>query len=269
MAANDYYNPTPSYHIPAVDFDTPPPPPPASDKPSNREKTSRSKDYMRPVSPTRSPFDDYTHATASYPPTPPEPGRVRRQYSGSHAADGRQQDPYADNVPLRDYPADSGAGRSGGKNGQTGFQPEMENGGFPPNDNPNMPPKKKGRFGRRRFNPMNPKDRTPWFVYIMTLIQVTVFVVELVQNCKCSTTRSHPLGLDRTGPNRIITDSPRSYSHQISHRRQTPVQPHDRTVESSVDCHGGEVSTLHAIHARGAGFEHPSQMALSQHDDDG
>jgi len=42
--------------------------------------------------------------------------------------------------------------------------------------------------------------KVPWFVYFMTLVQVTVFVVEIIKNCRCCQSRGHGLKLTRSQP---------------------------------------------------------------------
>lgn len=226
MAANDYYRSTPSYQIPTVDFDSPPPPPPpASEKPSNRHRPAHSNGKVSPVSPVLSPFDDraYPSTHHHHPPTPPEVGRVRRQYTGSHPGSRNNSDPFADNLPLRDYPGypsntDSYERKTSSQNG---FHPEMER-GYQPHEDPVMASDLDGstkrKRGRGRFNPFNPKNRTPWFVYLMTLIQVSVFIGELVHNC---TFCSLDVSCSRetrllTRPTAVLTRSPIAIKPQFN-----------------------------------------------------
>ena len=188
MAAKDHYGSTPAYHIPDVNFDNPPLPPPASEKPSNTRRISIGASGPATFSsPVRSPFDDDTYTT-SYPPTFPEPGRIRTQYSGSRTATTQPEDPFADNVPLRQYPSYQGSDHHTGNTPmQRGTNVAEDSERFPqgePNTAPELEGGKRRRRGRRQFDSMNPKGRTPWFVYFMTLVQVTVFIGELEHNCE-------------------------------------------------------------------------------------
>ncbi|KAI9828790.1 MAG: hypothetical protein M1832_001895 [Thelocarpon impressellum] len=167
MAANEYYQGSQAYRLPPIDFhDQAPPPPPASEKPLSPSKSGPAS-VARPADP--SPFDDYAYATQA------GPARDNRPGAGG---DPYHQNPFADDVPLREYPS---PGAPGGPKGQSPqqFDPALES-GLPPPD-PDVDGRKK-KSGKRRFNPLNPKGRTPWFVYIMTLIQITVFIVEIAKN---------------------------------------------------------------------------------------
>ena len=181
MAANEYYyGGDASYHLPPIDFDDRPPPPPASEKPYPSPTGKRPNVFVSPVSPVESPFHDH-----SYPSQASHPGNSRPSYGqepSSYSPDAAN--PFADDVPLRQYPSQGQSPPLEPKDssGQQ-FHPGLEN-GLPPSPDQEATGQKRGKRSKRRFNPLNPKNRTPWFVYIMTLIQITVFIAEVANNCK-------------------------------------------------------------------------------------
>lgn len=142
MAANDYYNT--SYH-------------------------GRREDAPLPATPS-SPFDDHTypyqHPQSSY-----------SSFAGASSRnDGR--DPFTDQhaVPMHDYTPNKHTSQSS----EVPIVPE-------PYDDPFVRDAKRSRWGRRRGGRNNTKKgwfsgRITWVCYILTLIQLVVFIVEIVKN---------------------------------------------------------------------------------------
>jgi len=65
--------------------------------------------------------------------------------------------------------------------------PSSQNTTYPPSPesqgiNPALLPPKRSRKKRKRKGLFS--GRIPWFVYFLTLVQITVFIVEIVKNCK-------------------------------------------------------------------------------------
>ena len=136
---------------------------------------SRPQETNDPVSPFEAPFDDHVY--------PARPGQGGKQYDSQstlgsdtryygQGGGGRlEQSPsFQDNIPLRDHP-----GMPGKDNISTDHV----------YDAPQPSRLEAGEAGRpSRFTRMlkNPKGRIPWLVYILTTIQVAVFIVEIVKN---------------------------------------------------------------------------------------
>jgi len=182
MASNDYYNqnPYPTNYRPY----NPPPPsaaaPPYTTHPPSRAgttRTQRTQDITSPVSPFEAPFDDHVYPLH-------QPSRFESQstlgqdtrYYGPQSGSGRLDGGgnYADDIPLRDHPA------------------------TPAKDSPNISTdhvydadptiqaasleegrKGNGGSGLGRFGV---KGRIAWVTYLLTTIQVIVFIVEIIKN---------------------------------------------------------------------------------------
>ena len=167
MAANDYYNqPSSGQYGRPLNYDAPLPP-----------------------LPTSSPL--YSSQKPSFPPSPYEspdsasrPHRSQTSFGSDSAyygagRGGRVQEPtaYADNIPLRSHAQNN---RSDEWTGQT-QQPYSPDEAERPSDS--------GRGGRRSRSKAKRRKgffsgKIPWVVYILTLAQITVFIAELVKNCK-------------------------------------------------------------------------------------
>ncbi len=190
MAANEYYNPSsrnqtpqPQAYTPYQGYDRPVPPGPAPSyhsQPPSRVGTVRTQDITSPVSPFEAPFDDHVY------PAPQRPqqhgfdsqstlGSDTRYYGGGAPLD--EQNSYQDNIPLRDHP---------------GLPMKDNNSTDHVYDATNAPAHlEDGRMNNRLSSAMgldtlkNRKTRIPWVVYILTTIQVAVFIAEIVKNGKC------------------------------------------------------------------------------------
>lgn len=165
MAANDYYNNHSSpygHEEPHTYGDpTPPPPPPSSSKPYPISTSTSS---------TSIPYHDYG----------------RNQYNGSHQTLGsdfgyygngaqgglHENDQYADNIPLK-----SNAQKVPGQDDWL-----AQNTQYPPSPEAQRPPPLDDRKRRRAAGWFSGK--IPWFVYFVTLVQISVFIAEIVKNGK-------------------------------------------------------------------------------------
>ena len=167
MAANEYFNSGTWNTRPPIDYNAPLPPVPPSEpgKASGYPTTN--------VQHIASPFDDHAYPASDY---QSQPYGRNQDYYEAGGGSGHQLDPSADYIPLTNHPSNAASDDRHGKN-QPLYNPGFGGGAAELGD-------VKDRPKRRRRNPKNPKGRTPWFSYIMTLIQVTVFIVEIAKNCK-------------------------------------------------------------------------------------
>src|SRR6266536_4977875 len=163
MAANDYYNSQPSqdqgYHNRFYDQHSPAPPPESS-KPGNP---------FNALTSSNSPYNDHGYG---------DPHRQSQQTLNSDTgyyggAGGRLHDSvsYADNIPLKTHAQSNTSEEWAPQNPHEPHSPESQRPG--PLQDLGRRPKKKVRFLSRQ---------TPWFVYIITLVQLTGFIVEIVRN---------------------------------------------------------------------------------------
>lgn len=161
MAANEYYNPSPSRSgrrsNPTSLNKTLPPDPYAA---YNPRPTHPSPSYMT------SSFEDtsyhpYADQSQQSLPSP--------YYSTGGGGRDHEPNPYADDVPLRQYP-------DKGDSGMAMHDPLPDDPTVidRPLQSPVRRRRKKGFFARRQ----------PWVVYIFTFIQVVVFIAELIKNGK-------------------------------------------------------------------------------------
>jgi hypothetical protein len=160
MAANDYYNtsfPANGQHPQHGNSNNAPLPP----LPGNQSTQS--------ISPVPSPFDDHRYEYSSsqnltqhqQPPAGYGDTGYYGASSKNHTPQGYQPDPFADHnaIPLRSQST---------KIHRLNTDPEGHRGGGTPH-------KKKGWFS----------GRVTWVVYILTTVQVAVFVGELIKNGEC------------------------------------------------------------------------------------
>lgn len=223
MAANDYYNqnpssrhqtPQPQPYAPYQGYDRPTPPGPAPSyhsQPPSRVGTAplpQPHDITSPVSPFEAPFDDHVYPA-------PQPSRFdsqstlgadTRYYGGGTPLTG--QSSYQDNIPLRDHPGTlgkdnstdhvyDGAGNSTDHVYDAATAPaNLEEG------------RKKNRFSAAMgLDTLNKrKTRIPWVVYVLTLVQVVVFIVEIVKNAQLtgSPIEIHPSFNPMIGPSPYV-----------------------------------------------------------------
>jgi len=172
MAANDYFNPQFSrpqpqpYHSYGSEAA-----PPYSSKAPSYSSPSRPSEQS-PVSPFEAPLDDHV-----YPARPQDSqysfGQDSTYYSqggGGRPAQGSVSS-FRDDIPLRAHPKHTGETDHVYDAGDPRITPTL--------GDPMEPPK--SRLGLGFFK----KDgRIPWVVYILTIIQFSVFISEIVKNGK-------------------------------------------------------------------------------------
>ena len=166
MAANDYYNPAPSRHGADASL---PPLPPSELSPSIYKTIS----YRSGVSDNEVSLISPTYPDSNY--IEPRPNMYKHESQQSAVPESL----YSDQIPLRPRPhpisrelpdmgtyADDGLRSSddSGRGRKQGWR-------------------KKGFFA----------GKVPWVVYTLTLLQVIVFIVELVKNCKFGPQHLSPL----------------------------------------------------------------------------
>jgi len=169
MAANEYYHPQPTRPNDHLSFNMNAPLPPVP-------STSPSPSRQHTVSPISSPFDDHSY---------PDP-HVSQQslYSDGHyngagsGGRGDNQSPFADDIALKDRSPNNGDHRAWDQTYHPGLEDNQQ---LQPLDGDGLG---KGRKRRLRGFPFNSSGRVPWVVYFFTLVQVTVFIAEIIKNCK-------------------------------------------------------------------------------------
>lgn len=251
MAANDYYNPTatgannslpphpqyPSHNTPDQPLhpqhpshnthDVPPvstTPYPTSD-PFAARPTNAS-----PISPFETPFDDRIYP-AGRPPNQPYGsqstlGQDSRYYG--QGGGGRPQDStgsFRDDIPLTNQasvpPKDH-------------YANEQDHVYDAPIRPANLEAGRPNRTSRIPRTPKKSKWKQPWICYIFGLIQVIVFIVEIVRNCEL------PVVLQ------ISRLTARSTTHWFADRHQTKFQLHDRPHARSSDSPRSKICALYA-----------------------
>lgn len=242
MAANDYYNTT-SYSSPATHNRTDAPLPPT---PGNHSTTS--------ISPVTSPFDDHTGYTypssqnlASHPApigysntsyhgaaSPPldSQSHFNRHYDSQpgHGGGGYQGDPFADQnaIPLRE------------QHGKMDASPTRYQEGGVYERNFGGPHEKRGKKKKGWLS-----GRVTWVVYILTTVQIGVFVGELIKNGMFL--RRIPL---RMWCWQLGANDMHRRPNRNSHSNQTAVQHHDWPLALRSHQYGRPLPALHAQHPR-------------------
>jgi hypothetical protein len=200
MAANDYYNtssrhqtPQPQAYTPYQGYDRPTPSGPApsyhSGPPSRVGTVPPPHDITSPVSPFEAPFDDHVYPAGRQNAYDSQStlGADTRYYGGGTPLTG--QSSYQDNIPLRDHPGTLGKENTtehvyNGAEGAGNSTDHVYDAGAAPAHLEEGRKKKKNRFSAAMgLDTLNKKKtRIPWVVYVLTLIQVIVFIVEIVKN---------------------------------------------------------------------------------------
>ena len=199
MAANDYYNPSLHHedrHTPQPQYqsyNSPQAPPstalpPYTSQPPSRPQTARPTE-ISPVSPFEAPFDDHVY---------PMGGTAQRYGNDSQStlgADSRyygqgggghmdSTNSFRDDIPLRDHTALPAQGASTDHvydAGDPGAPSHLNNQNS--NQYNQQYPVEEGRANRKSgLNFLKKKGRIPFVVYTFTLVQVIVFIVEIVKN---------------------------------------------------------------------------------------
>jgi hypothetical protein len=229
MAANDFYNT--SYSGTAHQKQSALPP-----LPSNQTQHS--------VSPVSSPFDDHT-----YPPYPTQSsgapggygdtsyhGTSNKPYSSSNRYDppAGQQDPFTDHnaIPLRHQPKMDGHNLNDGSPTRYNSDPEQ----YPLPGREKRSKKKKGWFS----------GRITWVVYTLTIVQIGVFIGELVKNGTSLHIQTHFYCYTQKSDEPLLTHKYR-HPNRHSHSTKTKCQHHDRALALRPHQHG---RPLHALHAQ-------------------
>ena len=166
MAANDYHNfSTPNGYSSRRQYDHALPPLPI---PTSRFSSYAPSQAQSPLSPFDSPVHD-PHSAQRH------QSRQSLGNEGEYFGDSRGANPYTDDIPLRSHAQPQRVGDG-----------KMEAGEYPSHEDPTLPRKeRKMRQSRRRRKKTGFfSGKVPWVVYGLTLIQITVFIAEIVRNCK-------------------------------------------------------------------------------------
>ena len=184
MAANNYYGTPTRDERPAVDYNAPlPPVPPAT--------PGKSSNVTSGTSSATSPIADDAYATPygqhfnghhdAYAPVYEQTPDGHQPYQGSSSEyfgpNGGRDDygannPFADHIPLKTQTSNLSASHQA-------YNPESDLG-----STEHVEAGRKRRKGRPETTD-GEKRRVPWFVYTMTVIQIGVFVGEVIRNGKC------------------------------------------------------------------------------------
>ncbi|TVY18214.1 putative rhomboid protein [Lachnellula arida] len=224
MAANDYYNPSSHHedlHTPQPQYQSynyPPAPPSTSlpaytSQPPSRPQTARPTE-ISPVSPFEAPFDDHVY---------PMGGTAQRYGNDSQSTLGADSKYYGqggggrmdstnsfrDDIPLRDHtaaPAQDSSTDHVYDAGDPGA-PRHLNNHYSNQYNQQYPPVEEGKANRKSgLNFLKKKGRIPFVVYTLTLVQVIVFIVEIVKNAQLtgSPIEIHPSFNPMIGPSPFV-----------------------------------------------------------------
>ena len=188
MAANYYYNPSSRQdQTPQPYYQSYSPQPPLSSAPSYHSQPpslhpslpSRNPSVASPVSPFEAPFDDHVYPAGG------SDGQHRMDSQSTLGADSRyygqggggRQDSttsFRDDIPLRDHPgAPSKSNFEGNDHVYDASDPTA-----PPHLMEEARPKRRSRLDFVK----KPKGRIPWVTYILTTVQVAVFIAEIAKN---------------------------------------------------------------------------------------
>ncbi|KUJ10181.1 rhomboid family membrane protein-like protein [Mollisia scopiformis] len=212
MAANDYYNPSsrqqtpqPAYNYQS--YNSPAPQdyrPPISSAPSYHSQAPsrpgtvppRQPDITSPISPFEAPFDDHVYPMSSQAPhrfdSETSLGQDTRYYGQGGGGGLEPSNSYQDDIPLRDHP---------GLKAQDSTDHVY--------DAPIAPARLEEGRGNKRMSGMGmfkTKGRIPWVTYILTTIQVAVFIAEIVKNAQLtgSPIEIHPSFNPMIGPSPYV-----------------------------------------------------------------
>ncbi|KAI9873641.1 MAG: hypothetical protein M1830_010766 [Pleopsidium flavum] len=196
MATDDYYNPSSTGRSGrSHDYNAPLPPLPSS---SPFYSTQMPTHIATSIAPVSSPFEN-----PAYPPYAQRSQTSFGSDSAYHGAGqgGRAQDsgPYADDIPLRPHPQKTSSEEWTAQNQQrygsddTQGLSELGKGG-------------KGTRGRKKRRNGFFSGKIPWVVYVLTLVQTSVFIAELVRNAILTKTpiEIHPQFNPMIGPSNYV-----------------------------------------------------------------
>ena len=228
MAANEYYNVSPSQgngrryaaHPPHLSLDP---------------YATYSSHPTQPSPPhISSPFEDTSYR--------PYADRSQQSTPSAYYASGgggreTEPNPYSDDIPLRQHPS---KGSSEILRDPLPHDPAIID---RPSQNAARRRRKRGFFG----------GKVPWVVYTLTLIQVCVFIAELVKNGESCPFSAFRLRSDV---------SRRPYENP---NRNTPIlQPYDWPLPLCPHQHGRSLCSLYAPDTSRSGHDH--LLAVSKHD---
>lgn len=219
MAANEYHNfSTPNGYSSHRQNDHALPPLPI---PTSTFSSYDPSQAQTPLSPFDSPTHD-PHLIQRYQ-SRQSPANEREYFGESHGPNS-----YTDDIPLRSHaqPQTIGDGAAQGD-------------GYPSQEGPTVPQKeRKMRPSRRRRKKTGFfSGKVPWVVYGLTLIQVTVFIAEIVRNGKLHRSLYWmSLLRDTSNPD------------QISDRNTSTSKSHAWSFYLCTHQHGCKVCALHATH---------------------
>ena len=162
MAANDYYRDRNDHYRDPNDYYRDPNFNSYSNSAKPLPRISQSDQY--PSTSSLTPVPSY-HSDNQGRPRLPEKDSGRRPPIMNHQ--------YSDSIPLRDAPKIRTAPGSW-QNQNTEYPPSPESQAAAPLVSGSSPSRKQGFFS----------GKIPWLVYILTLVQTTVFIVEIVKNCE-------------------------------------------------------------------------------------
>lgn len=108
----------------------------------------------------------------------PSQGRLHEPYN--HESVHTTANTYTENIPLKDQNRIQTQQSEWPSAQQTAYPPSPES----QNQNPALLPPTNNKRSRRKKKGGFFSGKVPWFVYFITLVQVTVFIVEIVKNCK-------------------------------------------------------------------------------------
>jgi len=120
--------------------------------------------------------------------------------------------------------------------------PSTQNTAYPPSPESQQPhpalipsPTKSKRRKKKKGGFFSGK--VPWFVYFISLVQVSVFVVEIIKNCKSCQGRGHVQRL-----------TCHSNNHWFTHHGTSIFQPYDRPFNICANQHGSSLRAVHENH---------------------
>jgi hypothetical protein len=175
MSANDYYNAQsqqPQSHQPYQSYRPSPQSLPSYRSEAPVKHLAQPPLDTSPVSPFETPFDDHVYPSGvDGAQSQSTLGPDTRYYGQQGGRAATSQNSFADNIPLQDHP-----GKPGVENPSTDHVYDAP--AAPPRVMEEGRSKRRGGFGRLQ----SPKKRIAWVVYTLTLIQVAVFIAEIVKN---------------------------------------------------------------------------------------
>lgn len=265
MAANDYYNTRPSqpqYYNAYDDADdlrhqgaaTPAssvyPPSYTTNAPHNNNPLP---DRQPTVSPFQTPFDDHVYPTGSH----SAADAMSSQHSFAqdtryHSPAAGDVSPVGDDIPLRQHPD---AAASSNKMGSPGYAMDSTDHVYDAPAGGRLPDAERSAGkGRIRFGELgmlgSGKKRIPIFVYLFSIIQIAVFIGEMVKAGAYRFLSSLPVViLPRPSPafqQCAAANIENSPADRESNPNPAILQPHDRAFLLCPYQYGIEIRHLHA-----------------------